>query len=104
MSLPRIKLRIEGSDLFAFYAIAHEFTECGKASRIGLLPNASAIQNFKFNDADFRCVYHSIIRAMNSDRYPVKKGKEYLALCRLKEYFENAYLNQRNRPLNSNFL
>ena len=94
-TLPKIKLLIEGDNLQAFYAIASYYNQCGKASRIGLTPNKSLKQNFKFNDADFLCVYKSIIVALNGVRYPNKKSKEYCCLLQIKVYFEREYMSQR---------
>lgn len=96
---PRLQLIIEGPELQAFYAIASEFQECGKAGTIGFLLGSGKNQNFKFNDADFLCVYSSISRVLDGHRYPAKVGNEYMALCRLKTYFEEQYLKQRNQTL-----
>jgi hypothetical protein len=98
-NIPKLKLRIEGRELQALYAISSEFKGCGKASKIGLSINRKEQQNFKFNDADFLCVYASINRVLNGHRYPAKEGHEYLALCKLKSYFEEEYIKQRNHEI-----
>lgn len=95
ISIPRIKLRIEGIQLRAFYAIASEFESCGKIGGLGLIPNKKEIQNFKLNDRDFECVYHGILRAMDGPRYSTKTGNEYSALQNLLKLFELEFLNQR---------
>ena len=95
-SKPRIKVIIKGRQLLAFLAISQEFDECGKVSNISQVSNLKEEKQFKFNETDFTCVYNGIVRALNGPRYPSKTGNEYQALCRLKEYFESEYKEQRN--------
>lgn len=95
-NLPRIKLKIEGKMLYAFYAISYEFKECGKMGGFFQTINHKEEKNFKLNDSDFLCVYKGINRALNGHRYPNKSGGEYMNLSKLKLYFEDEHINQRN--------
>lgn len=77
-------MRLDSIEQQAFFAIAHEFGNCGKASTLELKPNTKSIKKFSFNDKDILCVYISINRVMNSDRYSTKEGKKYKSLNNIK--------------------
>jgi hypothetical protein len=95
MSLPRVVFWLEGNEISAFYAIAGEFCNCGRASSIGISPVSLNKKRFRFNEEDFTCVYKSISRVMSGDRYPTKEGHEYDALQSVQQKMQVAFQEQR---------
>jgi hypothetical protein len=99
MNKSRLQFTLSGNDLRAFYAIAGEFSHCGKAGTLGLVPNAALKQRFRFNDADFLCVYKTITLVMTGIRYPNQEGLQYQSLRNIRQHMERVYLDQRSQTI-----
>lgn len=95
---PKIKLTIDGNHLQVLRAISSEFIDCGKVADILLSAHAEK-KNLKLNDNDFICVYKGILNALNSNRYPNKKGNEYNTVKELKGLFEKLHVKQRHNEI-----